>query len=121
MPHSCPTRRFSDLSHRRRSKVLSVIASRRAVSCLLGSPLGNCPTNASRTFREKRLDNRNERYLTAISSSIVANSSFADGPGASSTSAGHRIDRKSDVSGKSVTGRLALGGRSTIKTKNRQP
>src|SRR3546814_3210518 len=85
MPHSCPTRRFSDLSHRRRSKVLSVIASRRAVSCLLGSPLGNCPTNASRTFREKRLENRNDRYLTAISSSIVANSSFADGTGASST------------------------------------
>src|SRR3546814_4025280 len=55
-------------SRRRRSKVLSVIASRRAVSCLLGSPLGNCPTNASRTFREKRLENRNDRYLTAIKS-----------------------------------------------------
>src|SRR3546814_13135585 len=94
-------------SRRRRSKVLSVIASRRAVSCLLGSPLGNCPTNASRTFREKRLENRNDRYLTAISSSIVANSSFADGTG----------DRKSVVSGKSVSVRGDIGGRRTIKKK----
>src|SRR3546814_1742895 len=70
---------------------LPVVASSRAFSCLLGSPLGNCPTNASRTFREKRLENRNDRYLSAISSSIVANSSFADGTGASSTSAGNRM------------------------------